>query len=206
MCFFFRTDWTPDSMSNAMAVDPVACGVFVLLAFTLAGFAQTAWFASHTSRAFEVPLDGGLYVRGRRLFGMNKTFRGFVVMVPAAGAAFGLLAAVAPPDLGIWDLPSASFVALGALAGFGFMAGELPNSFVKRQLDIVPGDTARGAIGRVVQFVADRLDSGIGMLGALSLAVPMTWQTWAVVLIAGPAIHWTFSLLMFRLGLKARPA
>jgi hypothetical protein len=29
---------------------------------------------------------------------------------------------------------------LGVCAGFGFMAGELPNSFVKRQLGIRPGE------------------------------------------------------------------
>ena len=190
-------------MSN---IDPIACGVFVLMAFTLAGIAQTAWFASRASHAFDVPLDGGLYVRGRRLLGMNKTFRGFVVMVPAAAAAFALLGALAPHDIGIWNLSVMSFAAVGALAGFGFMAGELPNSFVKRQLDIVPGDTAHGRLARVVQFLADRFDSGVGMLVAMTLVIPMPWQTWAVVLIAGPAIHWTFSLLMFRLGLKARPA
>ena len=189
-----------------MTIDPVACGVFLLLAFTLAGIAQTVWFASHTSQAFAVPLDGGLTVRKRRLFGANKTIRGVIVMVPAAAAAFALLGAVAPAGVGLWNLTLPSFAALGAIAGFGFMAGELPNSFIKRQLDIAPGSAPLQRFAMVIQFMADRLDSGIGMLAALSLAVPVPWQTWAVVLIAGPAIHWSFSVVMFRLGLKARPA
>lgn len=190
------------------ALDPIACGGFLLLAFVLAGAAQTAWFASPASRRFAQPLDAGARLRGRRLFGENKTRRGFVVMVPAAAASFALLAALAghPAALGLWPLSIPGYTLAGAVAGFGFMAGELPNSFVKRQLDIAPGDRPRSRLASACHFVADRMDSGIGMLLALSLLVAVPWRTVAVVLIVGPFIHWTFSVVMFRLGLKPRPA
>ena len=189
-----------------VTVDPVACALFLLAAFTLAGAAHTAWLASASAKRFGQPLDAGLTLRGKRLFGANKTVKGFVVMVPAAAAAFVLLAAAAPAWAGLWGLSFPGYAVLGALAGFGFMAGELPNSFVKRQLDIPPGMSAATPVATVVQFSVDRLDSGVGMLAVLSAVVPTPWTTWAVVLLAGPAIHWTFSLVMFRLGLKARPA
>ena len=190
------------------ALDPVACGWFLLLAFVLAGTAQTAWFTSPISRRFGQPLDAGLTLRGRRLFGKNKTARGFVVMVPASAACFALVAALTgdPAALGLWPLPIQGYALAGAFAGFGFMAGELPNSFVKRQLDVAPGDAPRAPLASACQFAVDRLDSGIGMLLALSLIVAVPWRTVAVVLIAGPFIHWTFSVAMFRLGLKPRPA
>ena len=188
-----------------MTPDPVACGVFLLAAFTLAGTAQTAWFATPASRRFTQPLDLGRTLRGRRLFGANKTLRGFVVMVPATAVAFALLAAGAPPSAILWDLSTPAYAALGALAGLGFMLGELPNSFVKRQLDIPPGSSLRGSAA-ALQFAIDRVDSGLGMLAVVSAVVPTPWTTWMVVLLAGPAIHWTFSVVMFRLGLKARPA
>ena len=187
-------------------VDPLGCAIFLLAAFTLAGAAHTAWLASAASRRFAQPLDAKLTFRGRRLFGANKTVKGFVVMVPAAAAAFAILAAAAPASAGLWELSLPAYAAFGALAGFGFMAGELPNSFVKRQLDIPPGLSAAGPIAALLQFTVDRLDSGLGMLAVVSAAVPTPWTTWAIVLLAGPAIHWTFSLVMFRLGLKARPA
>jgi hypothetical protein len=57
-----------------------------------------------------------------------------------------------------------------------------------------------------VQFAGDRLDSGIGMLAAVSLAVPTPALTWVYVLLLGPAIHWSFSFVLFRLGLKQRAA
>lgn len=189
-----------------MTVDPVACGLFLLVAFTAAGLAQTAWFATPGSRRFIQPLDGGRRFRGRRIFGDNKTLRGFLVMVPASALAFAALGGTAPPSMGLWPLSPLAYAALGALAGFGFMAGELPNSFVKRQLDIGPGSVRSSTRAAALQFAIDRLDSGIGMLLVVSLAVPTPWLTWGIVLVAGPAIHWSFSVLMFRLGLKARPA
>ena len=186
--------------------DPIACGLFLLAAFTLAGAAQTAWFAAPLSRRFARPLDGGRCLRGRRIFGAHKTVRGFVIMVPAAAAAFALLGSLAAPSVGVWHLTPAAYAAVGALAGFGFMAGELPNSFIKRQLDIAPGAARQQPAAAALQFAADRLDSGIGMLFVVSLLLPTPWPTWAVVLGVGPVIHWSFSVAMFRLGLKARPA
>ena len=190
------------------ALNPVACGCFLLLAFVIAGTAQTAWFASPASRRFAQPLDAGLTLRGRRLFGENKTRRGFVVMVPASAAAFALLAVLAgdPAALGLWPLSISGYALAGAIAGFGFMAGELPNSFVKRQLDIAPGGAPCGPLACACQFAFDRLDSGIGMLLALNAFAAVPWRAVAVVLIAVPFIHWTFSVLMFHLGLKPRPA
>ena len=184
-----------------------ACAWFLLGAFVLAGMAQTMWFAAPLSRQFSFPIDGGATFRGVRVFGEHKTLRGFIVMIPATAVSFAVLAAAIgdPPHDGLWSLTIAGYAWLGACAGFGFMAGELPNSFVKRQLGIRPGDCPRGLAG-AVQFVADRIDSGVGMLLAVSAIVPTPAMTWLLVLLVGPSIHWAFSVLMFHLGLKARPA
>jgi hypothetical protein len=189
--------------------DPAACACFLIAAFILAGVAQTVWFATPSSRALALPLDFGLTLRGRRLFGENKTVRGFVVMVPAAAMAFATLSILVgggnPEAPRLWTLSPLQYALLGGWAGLGFMAGELPNSFVKRQLGIGPGDASRGR-AFLVQLVVDRLDSGIGMLTALSVAVPTPWQIWAVVLTIGPFVHGAFSVVMFHLGVKPRLA
>jgi CDP-2,3-bis-(O-geranylgeranyl)-sn-glycerol synthase len=187
--------------------DPIACGVFLLAAFSLAGIAQTAWFRSRWSARFAVPLDGGRTWRGRRILGANKTLRGFLVMVPATAVSFALLVAVVDASsIGLWPLPVEGYAALGAWAGFGFMAGELPNSCLKRQLGIAPGGAPAGRTAATIHFLIDRLDSGVGTLGAMALVVPVPMQTVAVVLLAGPFIHWSFSAAMFQLGIKARAA
>ncbi|HVH57907.1 MAG TPA: CDP-archaeol synthase [Vicinamibacterales bacterium] len=188
-------------------MDPLVAALFLLAAFTLAGAAQTVWFAAPMSHAFAIPLDGGRCFRGRRIFGAHKTVRGFVVMVPAAALAFALLATLAADAVlrALWPLSPLTYALLGAWAGFGFMAGELPNSFIKRQLDVAPGAAADGWRG-VPHFLLDRFDSGLGMLTALSLAVHVPWLSWLYVLLFGLFIHWSFSVVMFRLGLKGRAA
>ena len=189
---------------------PVACALFLIAAFVLAGVAQTAWLGSRTSRRFAVPLDGARTFRGRRIFGDNKTARGFLVMVPAAGAAFCLLARLVETSgsltRGLWPLTLAGYWWLGVAAGFGFMLGELPNSFLKRQLGIPPGEAPKEGLARPFFLLADRLDSIVGLLTAVSLAVPTPAMTWGVVLVIGPGIHYAFSHLLFVVGVKARSA
>ena len=186
-----------------------ACAALLIVAFILAGFAQTTWFAWKRSQAFAVPLDGGLTFRGRRLFGDNKTLRGLIVMVPAGAVALPISAFVfshiLPSPTGLWPLTMGGYAVLGAWSALGFMLGELPNSFLKRQLDIAPGTASTGR-GLAWQLTADRLDSGIGLLLAASLVVHVPWATWAIVLSIGPIFHWSFSVLMFQLGIKPRPA
>jgi hypothetical protein len=189
--------------------DPASSAAFLMLAFVLAGTAQTVWFRSPRSAAFAIPIDLGLRLRGRRVFGDNKTIRGFVVMVPAAAAAFALLALaarLAGAADGLWPISTSGYALVGAWAGFAFMLGELPNSFVKRQLDIDPGDLARTPAAAACQLVVDRLDSGVAMLIAVGCVLPLPAAAWALVLTIGPFLHWSFAVILFRLGLKARPA
>lgn len=197
-------------MSDPLALDPIRCAVFLIVAFTLAGVAQTAWFKSASSARFAGPIDGGRTFRGRRLFGPNKTWKGFVVMVPAATIVFfalGSFANVVPAiSAGLWQLTSGAWALLGFIAAMGFMLAELPNSFIKRQLGVDAGGAPAGALTRKLSFVVDRLDSILGMLLAVTLTVPTSWQVWAFVLLIGPVIHWCFSVALYWLGVKARPA
>ena len=73
--------------------DALICAVFLTVAFVIAGFLQTFWFRSRTSIRFQIPIDGGRTFRGKRVFGDNKTWRGFVVMVPGLGLVFIFLRA-----------------------------------------------------------------------------------------------------------------
>jgi CDP-diglyceride synthetase len=193
------------------ASDALARALFIIVAFVLAGFAHSAWLGSRWSRRLSIPLDGGARIRGRRVFGDNKTVRGFVVMIPAAAVAFWALylvvSLVVPSVKGsVWQASAGDYAVLGAWAGLGFMLGELPNSFIKRQLDVAPGQAPRGRTASLVSFIVDRLDSIVGMLLAITLAAPTPWLTWAFVILIGPAIHFAFSVLLYRLGVKERAA
>ncbi|MEO7366713.1 MAG: CDP-archaeol synthase [Gemmatimonadaceae bacterium] len=190
---------------------PLGIAVFVVAAFIIAGSIHSAWLASPVSRRLQIPIDGRLHIRGRRLFGDNKTVRGFIVMPPAAGFAFwalGVLLEEMSPQLrdSIWPLSNGGLALLGTWAGLGCMLGELPNSFVKRQLDISPGGFANGGLSSLLLFAGDRVDSIFGVLIAISIVAPTPWMTWMYVILIGPAVHLCFSMLLFRLGVKARRA
>lgn len=190
-------------------MDPLVKAIFLILALVPAGIAQTLWLSHPASRAFAIPIDGGHRLRGRRLLGDNKTLRGFMVVVPVAGLSFAVLGIVAARsqnlvDAGLWDLSGLQFAALGLLAGIGYMAGELPNSFAKRQLDIAPGGRAPTKGLSVVFHLADRLDSILGSLIAMSLIVNVPGLTWLCLLIFGGCINLGFSALLHISGVKPR--
>lgn len=194
-------------------VDPLVCTGFLIGSLVFAGVFQTIWLRLPVSTRFSQPLDGGLTLRGRRLFGENKTLRGFIVMVPMSGLSSLALAsaltgagAISSGLAGLWPLSPGNFGLLGLFAGLGFMLGELPNSFLKRQLDIPPGGTPESTAGKIVCFVLDRIDSILGMLVLVSLVVPTPTGVWVGLLFLGPGIHWLFSVLLWWLGVKRRPA
>lgn len=164
---------------------------------------QVLWLQSPLSQRFTGPVDLGTRLRGRRLFGDNKTWRGFVGMVPASALSFaGWSLAFSE----LWDLSLLGYLGLGAACGLGFMAGELPNSFVKRQLDIAPGEPPQSPLWRKVGWVVDRFDSLIGGLLALSVLVPMTPWIWLGCLLVGPAVHASLSYALYKTGVKKRAA
>ena len=181
-------------MSAVVSISLICCAV------TTAGVIQVLWLRSALSRRFTQPVDGGRTVRGRRLFGDNKTWRGFIGMVPACAVAFAAWSFAFDP----WGLGLPAYAALGALCGLGFMAGELPNSFVKRQLDVPPGEAPRGPLGRRVGWVVDRFDSLLGGLVAIALVVPMSLAVWIGCLAVGPVVHAALSFALYRAGVKGR--
>ncbi|MEN8160315.1 MAG: CDP-archaeol synthase, partial [Myxococcota bacterium] len=89
----------------------------------------------------------------------------------------------------------------GALAGFVAELGELPNSFVKRQLGIGPGQTARGPLAGVF-YLADQLDVVIGFWLVVGWVVAPSPLRLAVAAAVGVGIHpllpWIGYLLRMR--------
>lgn len=155
-----------------------------------------------------VPLDGGRTWRGRRWLGENKTLRGVVVMVIAT-TIFALIEgelwrrfewarSISPVNYA--EVPPLRW---GLLLGFGYVLGELPNSFLKRQLDIPPGGSTRGGRG-VIFWLADQLDSLIGVLVAIAMVWVPPWPVVVTMVAVTLIVHPAVALLMYVLGLKTR--
>ncbi|MFB6109633.1 MAG: CDP-2,3-bis-(O-geranylgeranyl)-sn-glycerol synthase [Halodesulfurarchaeum sp.] len=149
------------------------------------------------------PIDGGRTVRGTRLLGDGKTWRGTAAGI-GAGIAVGLLLeglrAPASALLGV-DLPGFSAGALLALPT-GAMLGDVLASFLKRR--------AGRARGRFVPGL-DQLDFVVGALLLTALVDPawfgavFTPPVLVVVLLLTPALHLSTNAIAYWLGLKDEP-
>ncbi|MDR0432976.1 MAG: CDP-archaeol synthase [Bifidobacteriaceae bacterium] len=147
-----------------------------LMPALLAGITNMIWVRLPVAKALLRPIDGGRIWRdGRALFGPNKTWKGLVGMVVLA-AAFSLIwgwICAAHEPIGSHHRIYAAFgdswsVSLiwGLAIGAVYAACELPNSFLKRRLDVTPGHTARRASTptRLGLVILDQCDSVTGMV------------------------------------------
>jgi hypothetical protein len=183
--------------------------VFLVLALSLAGIVHVLWLKSQWSKRFTQPLDAGTTFRDRRVFGQNKMLRGLMAMPPASALIFGLLGGMRysyPKCLfeGLWDLTPTQYALLGFVCGLAFILAELPNSFLKRQFDVLPGAVPTQAWLRPVCFLFDRVDSTLGVLIVVSLVLPVSVMTWFWALVLGPVSHAMFSHWLHLMGEKAR--
>ena len=160
------------------------------------------------SKLAQLRLDGGIKFRGRDLFGENKTVRGMVVMILATVFWTGVLDLLQvgldlPVDLRYIPSDQLGSVGLGALLGGAYIIGELPNSFLKRQFNIGPGEAATGSL-RSLFWLIDQVDSAVAVLLGLYLVWLFDIVIYAlflgIALLVHPAVAW----LMVALKLKRR--
>jgi hypothetical protein len=152
--------------------------------------------------ALKRPLDGGRTLRGRRLLGDNKTWRGAAFMFGGpliAGAA-----------LHRWpsyrrrlpaELQAMRPVAFGAAIGAGTVLGELPNSFLKRQLDIAPGAQRRSPAGLALT-VLDQGDLVLGIWTCLRPVYRMPPRDLAGAFALVSALHLAINVVGYAIGAR----
>jgi CDP-2,3-bis-(O-geranylgeranyl)-sn-glycerol synthase len=132
------------------------------------------------------PMDfGKTFFDGKRIFGKNKTFRGFFFGL-AVGMAVGLVEFI------LFGYPFL-FVVLSPL---GALLGDLAAAFLKRRLGIAPGGLLP---------IIDQIDFVVGaLLFSLPLAIISLELAFAVIIIT-PPIHLLTNFLAYKLKLKKNP-
>jgi len=129
---------------------------------------------------------GKNFVDGKRIFGNNKTFRGFFF-----GWAIGML--VGSIEYVVFPGFPVLFIVLTPL---GALLGDLAGAFLKRRLGIVPGGLLP---------VVDQIDF---VVGALVFALPLMivyWQLAVTVLLITPPIHLFTNFVAYKMKLKRNP-
>lgn len=137
-------------------------------------------------------------------FGKNKTWRGVVVMllftIPGVYLAVAMESNI---EILIVNLDNSNSVLLGLALGLGYILPELPNSYLKRRLNIAPGE--RSSSKTLLFSFIDQADSAIGcaLVYWLFIMPPVAVLLWIVIL--GPLIHLLVNLLLFSIGLRKQP-
>ena len=141
------------------------------------------------------PVDLGSKFRGQRVFGDNKTYRGFLFGVLAAVLTiylqqkFNLTSQLMPP---LAD--TANWLVLGFLLGFGALFGDLVKSFFKRQKGIVAGQS---------WWFFDQVDWIIGAFVFGAFYIDLGWQQFFVSLFLFGILHVIVNYVGYLLRLKA---
>ena len=128
---------------------------------------------------------GRNFFDGKRVFGNNKTFRGFFFGL-AIGAVVGAMEVVT------FHFP----IFFAVLIPLGALIGDLTGAFVKRRVGIAPGGLLP---------VVDQIDF---VLGALLFALPLalvSWQLAVAALLITPPIHLFTNFVAYKLKLKRNP-
>jgi hypothetical protein len=152
------------------------------------------------------PVDRGRTVRGHRVFGDNKTFRGVLAGTLGTAVAIELQGKVLhlfgpARALEYVDYSRLPLARLGLLLGLTRMLSELPNSYAKRQLDIPPGHLAHGHCAAVF-YVLDHLDYLPGGWMVLARFVRVTLSRVLVSTLVVFAAHHLASALGYWLGMR----
>jgi len=150
-------------------------------------------FPAYCANAIPVLTGGGTSMDfgrtlpdGKRVFGNNKTFRGFF-----AGLAVGTMAGLAESYYLNYNVLFGFAISLGALLG------DLAGAFLKRRLGIPPGGLLP---------VVDQVDFILGSI-LFSFLLPMSrsWELFVTVLIMTPPIHLITNFSAYKLKLKKNP-
>lgn len=181
-----------------------------LLPVIIAGALNMAFCKSRFLASLSMPLDNEKTLRdGKRLFGDNKTYKGllgYVVINMLAYIVWGFVCSffkfgnlnffyVNYPDVIIYN----AFV--GVLLGLAYALFELPNSFLKRRFDVVPGKTAIGKRKFFFVFL-DQADSIIGCVLVLRLFYRMSVIFFVCYVLIGALTHIVVNLLLYALKLR----
>lgn len=128
---------------------------------------------------------GRNFIDGKRVFGNNKTFRGFFFGW-AVGVAVGLV------EWRFLNLP----LLIAVLTPLGALLGDLTGAFLKRRLNIAPGGMFP---------IVDQIDF---VIGALVFALPLSligWEIALAALVITPPIHLFTNFCAYKLKLKKNP-
>lgn len=153
----------------------------------------------------DMPLDQGVFLGGKRIFGDNKTYRGIlthvfvcisICFVLYLGYAAGLSKFIHP-------VFNNSPILIGLIYSLSYTLGELINSFIKRQMGISSGVFSNSKYNYLQKFF-DLSDGIIIVAVVLYLFNFIAFSEAIVAGFIGISFHFLTDMFMERLKLKQK--
>lgn len=194
-----------------MSAITVAEMYITLLPAIFAGIFNMVWCRTPFLPFLRRPMDNGRRLGdGNRIFGDNKTWKGFLGMI-LLGAIFTILWGLICGHRGflyahnyIYRLHANTALynlIIGLSYGFAYALFELPNSFLKRRLGIAPGKPLKGWQGIFFVFL-DQADSVFGMVLVVAAVYRMSIWFYFFYVLLGAATHIVFNMLLYAARLR----
>ncbi len=185
-----------------------------LMSVIFAGIANMVFCKYPIAHRLMIPMDAGKRLSdGKRLFGQNKTWKGFIGMTLFGGlfqVIWGLilkmLPSLEPLNLfyGVFINSILNNLWIGLLLGLAYALFELPNSFMKRRLEIKPGKTATNQWKWFFVFI-DQADSLLGCALVVALLIPTSWSQFFGFILLGAGTHIVINQLLYFFKLRKNP-
>lgn len=186
-----------------------------LMSVILAGVTNMVFCKHPVLESSNRPMDAGRYwpKDQKRLLGANKTWKGFFGMI-VFGTLFqilwGLLSSISPllENHNYIYQNQPNTIGLNTVVGFSlglaYVLFELPNSFIKRRLDIKPGKQANNHL-RWLFIIIDQIDSLLGCTLVLAALIPMTLGRYTGFVLLGGISHLAINQILYKLNLRRNP-
>ena len=175
----------------------------------IAGIVNSIFCKLNICNKLKIPIDfNKKYIDKKRIFGDNKTWKGFIgyiVFNIIFSCIFGL----------IWKLTKLEYlnffylkhentliynILIGFLLGLFYALFELPNSFLKRRLDVKPGKTNKNH--KLLFITLDQADSVFGIALVVWIFYPIGIKVYLLFILVGTITHLIINMLLYLFHLR----
>ena len=181
-----------------------------LISPIISGIVNSIFCKTKYLKCLNKPIDFGKnFTDKKKIFGDHKTWKGlfgYIILNIIFSVIFGYI-------WNITNLEKYNFfyinhentllfnILIGFLLGLGYSLFELPNSFIKRRLDIKPGKTIKG-FKKIFFIIFDQADSVFGVALVVWLFYPIGIWIYLFYILLGTVTHLLVNMLLYFLHLR----
>lgn len=181
-----------------------------LLVPVIAGIVNSIFCKTNLLKSLKTPMDfNKKFADNKRVFGDHKTWKGFIGYI-----VFNIIFAIIFGY--VWKITKLEHLnffyinhvntfsynmLIGFLLGLFYALFELPNSFLKRRLDIKPGKKAPGR-KKIFFIILDQADSVFGVALVVWMFYPIGIWVYMLYIVIGTVTHLLINMMLYFMHLR----